>query len=178
MQHYFLFLSKRPKKDFFSAVKILIIVEKCYQRIIFWKILKQKNVRQNPCCVGSLLQYKWLITKHLSATKKSDTRHVTQLGQLKNLIKLVHSLVNTVISIAFKCFFLCCWPFNHIILTHWICLKLTANIAEMRSKHSYERYLPTLQTQYWQQVKWCFIFKYTRFQYQYAFKQTCLHIQE
>ena len=45
------------KKIFCQRSQILIIVVKCYQRKIFGYIEKQKNIHQNPYCVGGLLQY-------------------------------------------------------------------------------------------------------------------------
>ena len=42
---------------FVSAVKFYLLSKSVINEIYFDKYKKLKNVRQSPCCVGSLLQY-------------------------------------------------------------------------------------------------------------------------
>ena len=80
MRHDFLFSSKSPvlvcscpKNIFFSAVKFELLSKSVIKKTCFDKYKKTKNVCQNPCCVGSLLQY---------IIKKTQTKRASFLSVL------------------------------------------------------------------------------------------------
>ena len=64
VQYDFLFSSERPvlvrewpKNIFVSAVKFLLLSKSVINEKYLDNYKKQNNLRKNPCCVGSLLQY-------------------------------------------------------------------------------------------------------------------------